>query len=111
MTLERVGLPTGTVTFLRTDVEGSMALARDLGERWDTLNADHLAMIRRAVEADGGAVVRTEGDALFAAFPEAGAAVAAAVTAQRSLATPDGSDDAGPRPDGSAHGRGAPGRR
>ena len=38
--LGRSDLPTGTVTFLRTDVEGSMALARALGARWDDLNGD-----------------------------------------------------------------------
>ena len=80
-------LPTGTVTFLRTDVQGSMGLARQLGLAWDTVNAEHLEMIRASVDAAGGTVVRTEGDALFAAFPEAGAAVSAAVVAQRSLSS------------------------
>lgn len=86
-------LPTGTVTFLRSDVVGSMALARTIGASWDALNAAHLAIIRRAVDAHGGIVVRTEGDALFAAFGEAGAAVGAASEAQRglsSLVAPDG---------------------
>ena len=76
-------LPTGTVTFLRTDVEGSMRLVRALGSRWDEINAIHLGLIRSAVEDHGGVVVRTEGDALFAAFPEARAATEAAVAAQR----------------------------
>jgi predicted ATPase/class 3 adenylate cyclase len=80
------GLPTGTVTFLRTDVEGSMALARELRERWDAVAAEHLGLVRGSVEDHGGVVVRTEGDAVFAAFPEAGAAVSAAVAAQRALA-------------------------
>jgi predicted ATPase/class 3 adenylate cyclase len=83
----RVDLPTGTVTFLRTDVEGSMALARTLGARWDALNATHLDLIREAVAAEGGVTVRTEGDACFAAFQEAGAAVRSAVAAQRAIAT------------------------
>lgn len=78
-------LPTGTVTFLRTDVEGSMGHVRALGSDWDELNRTHLGIIRSAVEKNGGVAVRTEGDALFAAFPEATAAVLAAVTAQRSL--------------------------
>ena len=78
-------LPTGTVTFLRTDVEGSMALARRLGARWDELNIRHLSLIRHAVEGNDGRVVRTEGDAVFAVFGEAGAAVAAAVAAQAAL--------------------------
>src|SRR4051812_23937301 len=78
-------LPTGTVTFLRTDIEGSMVLARDLGKRWDSLNGTHLALLRDGVERHDGVCVRTEGDALFAAFPEAGAAVLAAIECQRAL--------------------------
>jgi predicted ATPase/class 3 adenylate cyclase len=81
----RPDLPTGTVTFLRTDVEGSMALARALGDGWDKINAAHLGLIRRAVDAHGGVCVRTEGDAFFGVFPEAGAAVTAAIEAQRTL--------------------------
>lgn len=82
----RIDLPTGTVTFLRTDVEGSMGLARALGARWDEVNATHLGIIRRAVDSHGGVCVRTEGDAFFGVFPEAGAAVTAAIDAQRALA-------------------------
>jgi predicted ATPase/class 3 adenylate cyclase len=78
-------LPVGTVTFLRTDIEGSMALARALGSGWDAVNATHMGILRAAVEAHRGVVVRTEGDALFAVFPEAGAAVRAAVDAQRAI--------------------------
>jgi len=88
-------LPTGTVTFLRTDVEGSMRLVRDLGVRWDAVNATHLDLIRRSVSERGGVVVRTEGDATFAVFPEARAAVVAAIDAQRALVAqdwPDGVD-------------------
>jgi predicted ATPase/class 3 adenylate cyclase len=87
-------LPVGTVTFLRTDVEGSMGLARRLGDAWDELNERHLAIIRRAIEAHGGRVVRTEGDAVFGVFPEAGAAVSAAVESQRGLATEAWPEDA-----------------
>ena len=87
-------LPTGTVTFLRTDVEGSMALSRALGSRWDALNDRHLGLIRSAVEAAGGVVVRTEGDAVFAAFQEAGAGVRAAIDAQRAIADADWPADA-----------------
>src|SRR6186997_2831882 len=79
------GLPTGTVTFLRTDVEGSMGLARSLGRAWDSVNSAHLATIASAVERYGGVVVRTEGDALFGAFGEAGAGASAASDAQRAL--------------------------
>ena len=88
-TTPRRDLPTGTVTFLRTDVEGSMGLARQLGGAWDNVNEAHLDVIRGAVREHGGITVRTEGDALFAAFQEAAAGVNAAVDAQRSL---DGHD-------------------
>lgn len=79
-------LPSGTVTFLRTDVEGSMALISALGRDWDAVNSTHMEIVRRAVDTHGGTVVRTEGDAIFAAFPEARAGVAAAIEAQRALA-------------------------
>jgi predicted ATPase/class 3 adenylate cyclase len=91
----RRALPAGTVTFLRTDVEGSMGLARELGRSWDAVSASHMGIIRREVDGHGGVCVRTEGDAVFAVFPEARAAVAAAIAAQRALAThpwPDGAD-------------------
>ena len=89
----RRDLPTGTVTFLRTDVQGSMALARALGARWDDLNRRHHALIGRAVAAHGGTTVRTEGDALFAVFPEAISAVGSAAEAQRAVAAEPWPDD------------------
>ena len=88
MTLDVGGarhLPVGTVTFLRTDVEGSMALALAHGAAWDGINGEHLDLLRAAVRSHDGVVVRTEGDALFAAFPEAGAGVRAAIAGQESL--------------------------
>lgn len=86
-------LPTGTVTFLRTDIQGSMTLARALGRGWDEVMERHHALLREAISTHGGHVVRTEGDSVFAAFQEAGAALAAAVDGQRALAAgqwPDG---------------------
>ena len=83
----RGSLPTGTVTFLRTDVEGSMRLVRELGSAWDEANEAHMELIRAAVGEHGGIVVRTEGDAAFAVFPEARAAVAAAIAAQQAVAS------------------------
>lgn len=88
-------LPTGTVTFLRTDIEGSMRLVRELGVVWDRVNATHMGLIRSAVDDQGGIPVRTEGDAMFAVFPEARKAVSAAIAAQRALAAhawPDGAE-------------------
>jgi predicted ATPase/class 3 adenylate cyclase len=80
-------LPTGTVTFLRTDVEGSMRHARALGRDWDAVNARHIDLIRNVVATNGGTIVRTEGDAIFAVFPEAVMAVATAAAAQRAMAS------------------------
>ena len=85
MAILRRDLPTGTVTFLRTDVEGSMTLARRLGRDWDEVNVAHIDIVRRCVDEHEGVTVRTEGDALFAVFPEAGAAASAAIDAQRAL--------------------------
>jgi len=82
-------LPVGTVTFLRTDVEGSMGLALLHGSAWDGINAAHLDLLRGAVAANGGVSVRTEGDALFAAFPEAGGAIRSAVTVVKSRTAPN----------------------
>ncbi|HJP64671.1 MAG TPA: adenylate/guanylate cyclase domain-containing protein [Actinomycetota bacterium] len=80
-------LPTGTVTFLFTDIEGSTNLARTLGERWPEVLEAHHQILGRAIEAQRGVTVRTEGDAFFAVFPSAVDAVVATVQAQRGLAT------------------------
>ena len=80
-------LPTGTVTFLFTDIEGSTRLLQALGPTYGDLQAGHDALIRQAVSSAGGVEVRTEGDAFFVAFESAGSAVSAAVAAQRSLAS------------------------
>ncbi|HEX2032450.1 MAG TPA: adenylate/guanylate cyclase domain-containing protein [Actinomycetota bacterium] len=79
-------LPTGTVTFLFTDIEGSTRLLQSLGERYRGLQADHAAILRGAIAAAGGTEVSTEGDSFFAVFPTAPGALAAAVAAQGDLA-------------------------
>jgi len=84
-----MALPTGTVTFLRSDIEGSMALVRALGARYDGANAEHAAIVRVAVAAHAGQVVRTEGDAFFVVFTDAGAAARAAIEVQREMAAHD----------------------
>ncbi len=82
-------LPTGpAVAFLFTDIEGSTRLERSVGSAvWADLVARHDELMRRAIERHAGSVVKTEGDAFFAAFPEPAGAVAAATDAQRALAT------------------------
>ncbi len=78
-------LPTGTVTFLFTDIEGSTRLLSKLGKGYDPVLATHTRLLREAVERRGGVVVNTEGDALFVVFDSAGEAVEAVVAAQRAL--------------------------
>src|SRR5439155_4177986 len=79
-------LPTGTVTFLFTDIEGSTRLMQELGERYTALRDNHASIVRRAVSGGGGVEVSTAGDSFFAAFPTPMGAVGAAVAAQQDLA-------------------------
>jgi predicted ATPase/class 3 adenylate cyclase len=81
--------PTGTVTFLFTDIQGSTGLLHGLGERYRTLQDRHSEVIRAAIGAEHGYVVRTEGDSFFVTFRSPIRAVRAAVTAQRALAEDD----------------------
>ena len=53
----------GTVTFLFTDIEGSTSLARELGERWPDVLAEHRQALRDVFDRHGGAEVDTQGDA------------------------------------------------
>jgi class 3 adenylate cyclase len=78
-------LPTGTVTMLFTDIEGSTQLLRRLGADYAAAPADHDAILRQAIERWGGRVVGLRGDGFFAAFGRASDAVNAAVAAQRAL--------------------------
>ncbi len=83
----RADLPSGTVTFLFTDVEGSTKLLHELGpERYATALATHRQVIRDAVAAHGGVEVDTQGDAFFVAFPTAPGALAAAAAMTEALA-------------------------
>jgi len=79
-------LPTGTVTLLFTDLEGSTSLIRVLGDRYGDLLNDQRRLLRGVVEQHGGSEVDTAGDGSFAAFPTARDGVAAAVAAQRAMA-------------------------
>jgi predicted ATPase/class 3 adenylate cyclase len=78
-------LPTGTVTFLFTDIEGSTRLLQALGERWRSILEEHNRLLREAIRGSGGVDVHTEGDSFFAVFRSAAASVSAAVAAQRAL--------------------------
>ncbi len=78
-------LPTGTVTFLFTDIEGSTRLLQRLGVDYANVLEDHRRLLREAFVAHGGAEVGTEGDSFFVAFPRADEAVAAALDGQLAL--------------------------
>jgi class 3 adenylate cyclase len=77
--------PVGTVTMLFTDIEGSTALLRSLGESYGDLVRDHHNLLRAVTAAHGGQVVDTQGDAFFFAFRTAKEALVAGVEAQRRL--------------------------
>jgi hypothetical protein len=83
----RSGLPTGTVTFLFTDVEGSTRLLHELGaEAYADELARHRRVVREACGDEGGVEVDTQGDAFFVAFSSAPGAVAAAQAMADALA-------------------------
>ena len=76
-------LPSGTVTFVFTDIEGSTALLKRLGERYPELLAAHRQIVRDVFELHGGVEIDTQGDAFFFAFARARDAVAAAAEVQK----------------------------
>lgn len=77
--------PTGTVTFLFTDIEGSTSLAREHPEAWETTRAQHDSILREAIESNNGHVFQIIGDSFCAAFHKAGEALKAALKAQHDL--------------------------
>ncbi len=81
------GQPTGTVTLVFTDIEGSTRLLEQLGpDRYRDVLSEHRRVLRAAFERYGGYEVDYEGDAFFVAFPDAAAGLAAASEAQAGLA-------------------------
>jgi predicted ATPase/class 3 adenylate cyclase len=80
-----VALPTGTVTFLFTDIEGSTRLLQQLGDRYTDVIARHHRLLRAAFLDAGGQEIRIQGDAFFIAFSRAKDAISAAVAAQRAI--------------------------
>ena len=79
-------IPTGTVTFLFTDIEGSTRLTQELGDAWPPLLERHREIARAAWGEHEGVEIGTEGDSFFVVFTSAPRAIAAAVAAQRGLA-------------------------
>ena len=84
-----IDLPSGTLTMLFTDIEGSTRLLRALGSGYATVLEDHRRLLRQAWHAHHGREVGVEGDSFFVVFRRARDAVAAAVEAQRALAAHD----------------------
>jgi class 3 adenylate cyclase len=78
-------LPTGTLSFVFSDVEGSTRLLRQLREGYPAVLAEHQRLLRDAFGEHGGHEVDTQGDSFFVAFPRPRDAVLAAVAAQRSI--------------------------
>ena len=78
-------LPTGTVTFLFTDIEGSTRLLHEHGERYAELLAEHRRVLRETFARHGGVEVDTQGDAFFVAFARASDALSAARDGQAGL--------------------------
>jgi predicted ATPase/class 3 adenylate cyclase len=82
-------LPTGTVTFLLTDIEGSTRLLQELGDRYAAVRDEYADIVRGAIAEGDGVEVNTQGDSFFAVFPSPAGGVRAAVAAQRALAARD----------------------
>ena len=80
------GLPTGTLTFLFSDIEGSTRLVQSLGDAFPVVLERHQALLRQAFEDEGGVEVVTEGDSFFVVFRSAVSAILAAAAAQRAVA-------------------------
>ena len=88
-------LPSGTVTFLFTDIEGSTAFWERNRSAMAAVVDRHLVILRRVVEAHGGTLFKVIGDATQSAFPTVPRAVAAAVEAQRALGREPWPDETG----------------
>ena len=84
--------PTGTVTFLFTDIEGSTKLAQAHPDKWDTLQQRHHAILQSAIESHNGYIFQIIGDAFCAAFHNAKDGIYAAIEAQSKLQNEDWGD-------------------
>src|SRR5215211_6707283 len=82
-------LPSGTITFLFTDIEGSTKLAQEHPSQWEALRARHHTILQSACETNNGFVFQIIGDAFCLAFHTAKDALTAAIESQRKLQTED----------------------
>jgi predicted ATPase/class 3 adenylate cyclase len=83
----RIQLPSGLVTFMFTDIEGSTRLAQMLGAGYRPVLSEHRRLVRSTLAATDGTELLTEGDSFFVAFAHAAAALDACLAAQRALAS------------------------
>ncbi len=86
---QAIGPPTGTVTFLFTEIDGASELWESHGKAMASAHERHQGLMRQTVAGQEGFVFRSIGDAFFAAFVSAGAGLAAAIDAQRVISTED----------------------
>jgi predicted ATPase/class 3 adenylate cyclase/Tfp pilus assembly protein PilF len=92
-------LPTGTVTFLFTDIEGSTTLWEQFPDAMRDALARHDSLLRHAIESSSGSIVKGTGDGVYAVFAAAADALAACVAAQRAL---QAREDDGSNPEAAA---------
>ena len=90
---DAAALPTGFVTLLMTDIEGSTVLLRRLGDRYGAVLNDVRGVLRAAVSRAGGREIDARADELFAVFERAAAATEAAVAMQQELGNRAWPDD------------------
>lgn len=88
-------LPSGTVSLLFTDIDGSTRLLEQLGDAYATVLGDHNRLLSEAIATHGGSHVDAAGDGLFVSFPTASSALLACIDAQRAIGShpwPEGAD-------------------
>jgi len=85
-------LPSGTVTFLFTDIEGSTKLAQQYPDKWEGLRERHHAILQAAMDVHNGYIFQIIGDAFCAAFHTASDGLNAAIESQRNLQCEDWGD-------------------
>ena len=78
-------IPSGTVTFFFTDIEGSTKLAQVYPDKWESLREKHHAILKEAIESNNGCIFQIIGDAFCAAFHTAKDGLNAAIEAQHAL--------------------------
>lgn len=97
MTVGAVELPSGLVTFVFTDIEGSTRLFHRLGDRYVEMLEQHRSLLREACTRNGGAPISEDGDSSFMAFPSPAQGLRACAEAQAAMSKADWPDRVEPR--------------